>query len=87
MKDGDRLELVEWEDITSIDRWVSRAYVKAEEPLICLSVGWVIKETDAHLWLSCTKHMDTEGLVTNTFIIMKSVIIHRTLLRRVRLSG
>ena len=82
MRDGDKLELIEWEDITGIDRWVSKDYAKSESPVICISVGWLISETDTCIWLVGTKHQSNDSLVNNVTIIMKSVIIHRTLLRR-----
>lgn len=47
-----RVLYVEWVDSAAVGSWMNEAGL--QEPDLCRTVGWVVKEDDTWLWLAAT---------------------------------
>lgn len=69
-----QLYVVQWQDIQSDATWHQGALEKAE-PAICVTVGWLVLESDKKLVLADSKAQDGEwGGLT---VIPKGVVVNR----------
>lgn len=81
-----KLELIEWEDSYNNDMsWKLIKDIPDPAPMICASVGWVIKETKKNIiiapHISDIKEYRTLGTTCGCLTIPKSAIIKRKILK------
>ncbi len=82
MAKGERLLLVEWDDHKSPyrDSWETpRTVVQGNQPLRCVSVGWLIAENDEVLTLCASR--SASDMFSNQSTILKNCIRKRRILR------
>lgn len=64
---------VTWIDITSVTRWESLQHHQQQEPLDCVSVGYVIRSDKKQMTIAQTLCL-SNGDVTESLVIPRSVI-------------
>jgi len=67
------LEQIIWEDAFSEDEWTDKI---DDQPMVCETIGFVIKENEKVVAVSHTKQLDDE-VYCCTIIIPKSCIVSR----------
>ncbi|MDD5006461.1 MAG: hypothetical protein PHS33_08210 [Candidatus Omnitrophica bacterium] len=77
-----KLTLIEWEDSYSTDdKWKSVSAMPKPKRMICVSVGWIIKETKNNILiiphLSDIKNKKSSGTAFGEMVIPKSSIRKR----------
>lgn len=70
-----KLVKVTWDDAESAtERWASLAEVTKDEPTLCVSVGWLIKETDSKIHLAASLVLGESDQVSGHVAIPKPMI-------------
>ncbi len=83
MIDGTRvisIEKITWTDNTTCGRWRDKDEFLALEPVVCQSVGWVLKETDQAVWIVASMCGEPSNEVSDGTIILKVNISERSVL-------
>jgi len=66
------LVVVEWEDIVSDSSWMDDKEIEKLEPVVCRSVGWLLKKTKKLVFLGAS--VTNDGSVGDRTTIPKNVI-------------
>lgn len=70
-----RLVEVLWDDAeSSTERWASLIEVTKDEPTLCISVGWLIKETDTKLHLAASLVLGDSDQVSGHVSVPKLMV-------------
>lgn len=76
-----RLVLVEWLDSMGVGGdWQCLDCVKDPEPVVCVSVGWIIRDTEEYILIASHRHDggvidDAEAQVCGTMAITKGTVV------------